>query len=125
MTCGLTWYLFDLTGLLLGYKNKKAHVFLKKYLVTPVNFLTSDSTLILGLKSIKLAKVFLKIYLVTPGHNKKLFVKLFYIDCRFKILKISKSFLENLPGHTWSHLVTCPKNSKLSLDLIPTISFEV
>ncbi len=50
------------------------------------------------------------VHMVTPGHNIKLFVKLFYNDCRFKILKISKSFLENLPGHSWSHLVTCAKN---------------
>ncbi len=55
--------------------------------------------------------VFLKIYLVTPGHNIKLFVKLFHIDCRFKILNISKSFLENYlvtAGHSWSqHKIVC------------------
>ncbi len=88
MTCGLTWFFLHIPLIL-----------------NSINLFDIDFD-DFELKKAKKAMVFLKIYLVTPGHNKKLFVKLFYIDCRFKILKISKSFLENLPGHTWSHLVT-------------------
>ncbi len=44
----------------------------------------------------------------TTGYNTKLFENFFYwyIDCWFKITKMSKSFLENIPGHSCSHLVT-------------------